>query len=137
MPPLGDGSKGRKELQDLDERQTMILADIFRALACESHVRIFGLIQRNGEINVSDLVRELGQQGYPMLQPTVSNALDVMKEVGLVKSRKEGKYNFWSVDSAALHTIAENQFVTSLQCYGLQIMKREGDPPVIDHESGV
>ena len=54
----------------------------------------------NGEMPVSDLV---GRLGWP--QPMVSKHLGVLKEVGLVSVRREGRQRLYQVNGAKLKTI--------------------------------
>lgn len=53
-----------------------------------------------GEMAVSDIV---GRLGWP--QPMVSKHLGVLKEVGLVTSRREGRQRLYSVNGEQLKTI--------------------------------
>ena len=53
-----------------------------------------------GEMPVGDLVVRLG---WP--QPMVSKHLGVLKEVGLVKARREGRQRLYSVNGEKLKTI--------------------------------
>ncbi len=59
---------------------------IFKALSDEIRLRILKLLQ-NGELCVCDIFSALG-----MGQPKVSFHLAVLKEAGLIKDRKEGRW---------------------------------------------
>ena len=54
----------------------------------------------HGEMAVSDIV---GRLGWP--QPMVSKHLGVLKEVGLVIARREGRQQFYKVNGEQLKTI--------------------------------
>ncbi len=62
------------------------LVMIFKALSDETRLRIVKLLE-NGELCVCDITAALD-----MVQPKVSFHLGVLKEAGIVKDRKEGKW---------------------------------------------
>jgi DNA-binding transcriptional ArsR family regulator len=53
-----------------------------------------------GEMNVSDIV---GRLGWP--QPMVSKHLGVLKEVGLVSARRDGRQRLYRVNGEQIKTI--------------------------------
>jgi ArsR family transcriptional regulator, arsenate/arsenite/antimonite-responsive transcriptional repressor len=59
---------------------------IFKALSEETRLRILKLLE-NGELCVCDIVAALDT-----IQPKVSFHLSVLKEAGLIKDRKQGKW---------------------------------------------
>ena len=67
---------------------------IFKALSDETRLRILKLLE-NGELCVCDIVAALD-----MIQPKVSFHLAVLKEAGLIKDRKQGKWVHYSIDDA-------------------------------------
>lgn len=68
------------------------LAAIFRALSDETRLRIIKLLEQ-GELCVCDITAALD-----MAQPKVSFHLSVLKEAGLIKDRKEGKWIHYGID---------------------------------------
>lgn len=62
------------------------LVTIFKAFSDETRLRIVKLLE-NGELCVCDITAALD-----MVQPKVSFHLGVLKEAGIVKDRKEGKW---------------------------------------------
>ncbi len=68
------------------------LLDIFKALSDETRLRILKLLERD-ELCVCDIVAALG-----MSQPKVSFHLNVLKEAGLIKDRKEGRWIHYRLD---------------------------------------
>ncbi|HEX9848414.1 MAG TPA: metalloregulator ArsR/SmtB family transcription factor [Acidimicrobiia bacterium] len=70
--------------------------DPFNAIAEPRRRQILDLLIE-GERPVSEIVAAL-----PVSQPQVSKHLKVLKEVGLVKSRSEGKRRLYRVDAVAL-----------------------------------
>ncbi len=70
------------------------LLNVFKALSDETRIRILKLLEE-GELCVCDVVAAL-----EMVQPKVSFHLGVLKEAGLIKDRKQGKWiHYWIDDS--------------------------------------
>jgi ArsR family transcriptional regulator len=67
---------------------------IFKALSEETRLRIIKLLER-GELCVCDIVAALDT-----IQPKVSFHLSVLKEAGLIKDRKQGKWVHYSIDDS-------------------------------------
>ena len=65
-----------------------------KALADETRQRILEMLLE-GEKCVSDIV-----DAFSMSQPTISHHLNVLKQTGLVTSRKEGKLVFYAINRA-------------------------------------
>ena len=70
------------------------ILSIFKALAEETRLRVLKLLE-NGELCVCDIVAALD-----MIQPKVSFHLAVLKEAGLIKDRKQGKWTHYSIDDS-------------------------------------
>lgn len=70
------------------------LLKIFKALSDETRLKILKLLE-HGELCVCEIVSALD-----MIQPKVSFHLGVLQEAGLVKSRKQGKWIFYSIDDS-------------------------------------
>lgn len=69
------------------------LLTVFKALSEETRLRIIKLLE-GGELCVCDLVAALD-----MSQPKVSFHLNVLKEAGLVKDRRQGKWTHYRVET--------------------------------------
>ena len=69
---------------------------IFKALSDETRVRIVKLLE-HGELCVCDIGAALG-----MVQPKVSFHLGVLKNSGLLKDRKQGKWVHYSLDESEM-----------------------------------
>jgi ArsR family transcriptional regulator len=67
---------------------------IFKALSEETRLRIIKLLEQ-GELCVCDIVAALD-----LIQPKISFHLAVLKEAGLIKDRKQGKWVHYSIDDA-------------------------------------
>lgn len=75
--------------------------DAFNAVAEPRRREILDALAR-GERSVTDLVEELG-----VAQPVVSKHLRVLREVGLVQVRDEGRQRIYRLDPAPLREISE------------------------------
>jgi len=73
----------------LTDERAADLAPQFAALADPVRLRLFDLIRRAGETGMCscDLVEPLGRS-----QPTISHHLKVLREAGLVDSRRDGTW---------------------------------------------
>ena len=72
------------------------LASIFKALSDETRLRIIKLLEQ-GELCVCDITAALD-----MVQPKVSFHLSTLKEAGLIKDRKQGKWIHYSLNEKDL-----------------------------------
>lgn len=72
------------------------LVCIFKALSDETRLRILKLLE-NGELCVCDIFSSLG-----MVQPKVSFHLAVLKEAGLIRDRKAGRWIHYRLDDSHL-----------------------------------
>jgi ArsR family transcriptional regulator len=68
--------------------------NVFKALSEETRLRIVKLLE-HGELCVCDIVAALD-----MIQPKVSFHLAVLKEAGLIRDRKQGKWTHYSIDDS-------------------------------------
>lgn len=73
--------------------------DAFNAVAEPRRRQIVDLLS-NGELSVNDIV-----DAMPVSQPQVSKHLRVLKDVGLVKSRADGRQRLYRLDAKALRPI--------------------------------
>jgi ArsR family transcriptional regulator len=69
---------------------------IFKALSDETRLRIIKLLEQ-GELCVCDITAALD-----MVQPKVSFHLSALKEGGIIKDRKQGKWIHYSLNEADL-----------------------------------
>ena len=72
------------------------LTTIFKALSDETRLRIIKLLEQ-GELCVCDITVALD-----MVQPKVSFHLSTLKEAGLIKDRKQGKWIHYSLNEKDL-----------------------------------
>ncbi|GAB4417424.1 MAG: metalloregulator ArsR/SmtB family transcription factor [Thermodesulfovibrionales bacterium] len=67
---------------------------LFQALSDETRLRILKLLE-HGELCVCDIVAALD-----MIQPKVSFHLRILKEAGLIKDRKQGRWIHYRIDDS-------------------------------------
>jgi DNA-binding transcriptional ArsR family regulator len=79
----------------------MTYADAIQALGDPTRRTVFERL-REGPRSVGDLAR-----GLPVSRPAVSQHLRVLKEAGLVRERREGTRNYYSVNGDGLADLRE------------------------------
>ena len=84
------------------------LTDVFKLLADKSRLKIVLALAQDGELHVSALCDLLGQS-----QPAVSHHLTLMRMVGLVSYRRDGKHNFYHLASGHVRDLLEQFFADS------------------------
>lgn len=70
------------------------ILSVFKALSDETRLRILKLLEQ-GELCVCDIVAALDT-----IQPSVSFHLSTLKEAGLIKDRKQGKWVHYKIDDS-------------------------------------
>ena len=70
------------------------ILNIYKALSEETRLRVLKLLE-HGELCVCDIVAALD-----LIQPKVSFHLAVLKEAGLIKDRKQGKWVHYKIDDS-------------------------------------
>lgn len=78
--------------EDLDEETLFVVSQTFKALSDPTRIRILNLLCC-GEIAVNDIAEKLN-----LAQSTVSHQLRFLKNLRLVKFRREGTTIFYSSD---------------------------------------
>lgn len=81
------------------------LVQVFKLLADETRVKILLFLQREGELHVSALCDRLGQS-----QPAVSHHLALLRDADLIRPRRAGKHNFYSVRREHFATVIGGLF---------------------------
>jgi ArsR family transcriptional regulator len=84
------------------------LSDVFKLLADKSRLKIVLALAEDGELHVSALCDMLGQS-----QPAVSHHLTLMRMVGLVGYRRDGKHNYYHLASDHVRDLFEQFFADS------------------------
>ncbi|GBD95210.1 MAG TPA: metalloregulator ArsR/SmtB family transcription factor [Nitrospirae bacterium] len=74
------------------------ITQLFKALSDETRLRILSLM-KEGEICVCDIADTLN-----MTQPNISFHLGMLKEAGLIKDRKNGRWVHYSLNGSDMFT---------------------------------
>ena len=96
---------GAKDTAGLGEKSLKDLVEIFKSLADIHRLKILLTLANRGELHVSAICQELGQS-----QPAVSHHLTQLKSAKLVDYRREGKFNFYRIDSEQLSELIDKFF---------------------------
>lgn len=83
----------------LDDETAAQMAGLFKALADPTRVRIIGLLAHT-EMCVGDLHQLLG-----MTQPAISHQLRILRDLHLVRSRKDGRHVYYTLDDDHVHDL--------------------------------
>lgn len=88
----------------LGDTTAVALATMFTALSDPIRLRLFDLVRRAGHEGICscDLTEPLDRS-----QPTISHHLKVLREAGLVESRRDGTWIWYSVAPHALDAVAQ------------------------------
>jgi ArsR family transcriptional regulator len=86
-------------------RTLTALTRVFKQLADVSRLKILLALSQEGEMHVTSLCQLLGQT-----QPAVSHHLTLLRMTGLVGFRRDGKHNYYHVESAFLGDLLEEFF---------------------------
>lgn len=73
----------------------------FKALGDENRLRIVGIVAERGDVCACRLLDELD-----MTQPTLSHHMKLLRDSGVVKARKEGRWMHYSLDREAVGALA-------------------------------
>ena len=95
------------------------LLHVFKALSDETRLRILKLLE-HGELCVCDIVASLG-----IIQPKISFHLGVLKEAGLVKDRRVGKWIHYRLDESDMFRRLLLLSVNEKACGDLVLADRE------------
>ncbi|MCR5457834.1 MAG: metalloregulator ArsR/SmtB family transcription factor [Clostridiales bacterium] len=90
-----------KKITSLKSEQIDDLADLFKIFGDQTRIRIMMVLSKS-ESCVNDISNELG-----MTISAVSHQLRILKQFTLVKSRRDGKSIFYSLDDEHVQIILE------------------------------
>ncbi len=85
-----------------------VTVDVFGALADPVRIELLAHIAARGPICVCHL-----EEALPYRQPRISKHLAVLRRAGLVSSRRDGNWVYYSIDSEALETARD--FIDQLE----------------------
>ena len=86
------------------KRKFLLLAETFQALGDSSRVQIVWLLSK-GEHNVGTIARRM-----EMSQPAVSHHLRTLRNLKLVKVRRDGRTSYYSLDDLHINRLLQEGF---------------------------
>lgn len=84
----------------MNENTLYDLADLFKVFGDSTRIRILCVLMDREELSVSDLA-----DGLDMTQSAISHQLRTLKQSKLVKSRRDGKQVYYSLDDEHVRSI--------------------------------
>lgn len=86
-------------------------AEIFKALSDVNRLKIIDMLSC-GELCVCDIIDKLN-----LTQSTVSHHAKILKQAGLIKSHKKGKWTIYAVNEEAFKAVEEYlKYISSYKC---------------------
>ena len=82
-------------------------------LADANRLRIVFFLLKNPELNVTEICDRLEQS-----QPAVSHHLGLLKQAGILRVRRDGKHNFYSICRDKFHGVMIKLFASMLETGG-------------------
>ena len=86
----------------MDPHDPTMLLNFFKALAHESRLRLLGFVAER-EHNVQELAARMA-----LKEPTVSNHLALLRDVGLVSMRQDGTTHWYALEPKTLSKLAKS-----------------------------
>jgi DNA-binding transcriptional ArsR family regulator len=87
----------------LNDEKLNRASDIIRALAHPLRMKIIGFIDKNKDIHVNKIYNSLKLE-----QSITSQHLSVLRKVGIVETRREGKFIYYSINYANLGKVIKS-----------------------------
>jgi ArsR family transcriptional regulator, arsenate/arsenite/antimonite-responsive transcriptional repressor len=99
----------REELDKLVVPELLVkdLAQLAKLLADETRLKILSYLTQKEELHVRALCELLGES-----QPAVSHHLALLRVAGLIERRREGKHNFYALQTLRFSQILDLLFAT-------------------------
>lgn len=76
------------------------VTDVFTAIADQTRRSLLLRLAKEGERSVTEL-----REPFSISQPAVSKHLRILREVGLVRSRKEGRERLYTIEASQLQDV--------------------------------
>jgi DNA-binding transcriptional ArsR family regulator len=84
------------------------VGDVFKALADQTRRAILDELQERDDQTLFELINRLiTRHGLSSTRQAVSQHLEVLEAAGLVRTRREGRYKFHSLDTTPLKAITD------------------------------
>jgi len=90
---------------EFSDRLEKSLVQVFKLLSDETRLHVLLYLAREKELHVTALCERLGQS-----QPAVSHHLALLRSAKLIKARRDGKHNYYSLCGNSFHKIMAELF---------------------------
>ncbi|MBU7006921.1 ArsR/SmtB family transcription factor [Phosphitispora fastidiosa] len=94
------------------------IAEFYKALGDEIRLTILNMLSEQ-EMCVCEIFDKLD-----ISQPAVSHHLKILRQAGLVKDSKEGKWIYYSLNGSVFQEIFQDEKVETIRCYAEPIRKK-------------
>ncbi len=95
-------------------------SDAFKALADPSRRAILARLRDEGELTAGQLAEQ-----FEMTKPTMSHHFAVLKEAGLVKSRRDGQQIIYSLNTTVVEDVI-GLLMDLFQSEGKKLVRKKG-----------
>ena len=85
---------------ELDLTTAAMMAELFSTMSDASRVRIIAALSTAEEMNVGDLAEQVG-----ISHSAVSHHLRHLRQMRLVRARKDGRYVYYALDDEHVHDL--------------------------------
>lgn len=85
---------------ELDLKTAAMMAELFSTMSDASRVRIIAALSTAEEMNVGDLAEQVG-----ISHSAVSHHLRHLRQMRLVRARKDGRYVYYALDDEHVHDL--------------------------------
>lgn len=100
---MAKSKKDQLAFQDVYVSHLERAAEVMRALAHPLRMKIMGFIDKNKVVNVNKIYNTLGLE-----QSITSQHLRILRSVNLVKTKRDGKFIFYSLDYDTLGKVLKS-----------------------------
>ncbi len=90
------------DITQLDVEQLELAANMLKAVAHPKRMEILAYLEKEGQMTVTQIHEKLGIE-----QSTASHHLGILKDKGILSSRREGKNTFYSLKYTSFSNIVE------------------------------
>ncbi|PKM80802.1 MAG: ArsR family transcriptional regulator [Firmicutes bacterium HGW-Firmicutes-14] len=99
------------------------IAEFYKALGDEVRLKILHMLTER-EMCVCEIIDRLD-----MSQPAVSHHLKILRQAGLVKDSREGKWIYYSLNDSVFKDVFPGEKLEIIQCYAEPIRRRMANLP--------
>lgn len=90
----------KNSIKGLDHVELERMADTLKVIAHPVRIAILGLLEEGGKLTVTEIYQKLDIEQAP-----ASHHLGLLKSRGLLKSQREGKSNYYSLDKEIMSEV--------------------------------